>query len=281
MYTFRSQRSRHEPRNEWCVPMTPREQLAETLKQARLDAGYRSQAALARELHLSRPVITRAESASQPVPSDDVLVDWSRATGVPLDKLRELVKRTKSGTPEWFMPYRQAESEATMLRFWGPLVVPGLLQTEAYARALLSDEGFVGERLEELAITRLERQKVIGRTRIWALIDHTVLSRCLGSPEVMAEQCGHLVTLAEAQLVRVHVVPEGPNAGLGGAFGIASKDGVSTVSLTTIIRDITSTAADVVDDTMTAFEVILGASMSVAASLDFLRTQEDQWKARI
>ena len=55
---------------------------------------------------------------------------WSAAA-----KTTDLARRTKSGTPDWFMSYRAAEAEATTLRFWGLLVVPGLLQTEGYARA--------------------------------------------------------------------------------------------------------------------------------------------------
>jgi hypothetical protein len=178
------------------------------------------------------------------------------------------------------MPYLAAESAATSLRFWGPLLVPGLLQCESYARALLACEGYAGERLAELVAARLERQQVIGRARVTAVIDHTVALRCLGSPAVMADACGHLADLAETQVIRLHVVPEGANVGLGGAFAVASKDGMSTVSLTTAIRDVTTAAADAVEDTMSAFEIILGASLPAEASLDFLRTREETWKTQ-
>jgi hypothetical protein len=97
----------------------------------------------------------------------------------------------------------------------------------------------------------------------------------------MADQCAHLSALAESQVIRLHVVPEGANVGLAGAFGIASKNGMSTVSLTTAIRDMTSTAADVVEDTLNLFEVILGASLPAVASLEFLRNQEETWKTGI
>jgi hypothetical protein len=108
-----------------------------------------------------------------------------------------------------------------------------------------------------------------------------VLLRCIGSPQVMADQCAHLAALAESRAIRLHVVPEGANVGLAGAFGIAAKNGMATVSLTTAIRDVTSTAADAVDDTLNLFEVILGASLPAVASLEFLRTQEETWKTRI
>lgn len=254
--------------------LTPREQLAETLRQARINAGYESHGALAKHMNVSRPVVSRAENAAHPVPSDAVLAAWAGATGVALDTLTDLAQRAKSGTPDWFMSYRQAEAEATTLRFWGPLVVPGLLQIESYARA--------HEQSPDVVSARLERQQVIGRARVTAVIDHTVLLRCVGrSAQIMADQCEHLSALVESQVIRLHVVPEGGNVGLGGAFGIASKDGISTVSLTTAIRDVTSTAADVVDDTLNLFDVILGASLPAVASLEFLRTQEETWKTEI
>jgi transcriptional regulator with XRE-family HTH domain len=253
---------------------TPREQLAGILRQSRLEAGFESHGSLAKRLNVSRPVVSKAENPAQPVPSDALLAAWAGATGVGLDTLTDLAQRAKSGTPEWFMPYLTAEAQATTLRFWGPLVVPGLLQTEGYARAY--------EQSADVVKARLERQQVIGRARVTAVIDHTVLLRCVGgSPQIMADQCAHLSALAESQVIRLHVVPEGANVGLAGAFGIASKNGMSTVSLTTAIRDMTSTAADVVEDTLNLFEVILGASLPAVASLEFLRTQEETWKTRI
>jgi Domain of unknown function (DUF5753) len=119
---------------------TPREQLADILRQSRLDAGYESHGALAKKLNVSRPVVTRADNAAHPVPSDAVLAAWAGITGVALDVLSELAQRAKSGTPEWFMSYRQAEAEAHTLRCWAPMLVPGLLQCESYARAVLAVE---------------------------------------------------------------------------------------------------------------------------------------------
>jgi transcriptional regulator with XRE-family HTH domain len=261
------------PGTEGATVPTPREQLASILKQSRVEAGFDSHGVLAKRLNVSRPVVSKAENPAQPVPSDALLAAWAGVTGVPLDSLRDLAQRAKSGTPEWFMPYLTAEAAATTLRFWGALVVPGLLQIEGYARAY--------EQSADVVAARLERQRIIGRTRVTAVIDHTVLLRCIGSPQVMADQCAHLSALAESRAIRLHVVPEGANVGLAGAFGIAAKDGMATVSLTTAIRDVTSTAADVVDDTLNLFEVILGASLPTIASLEFLRTQEETWKTRI
>ncbi len=258
---------------------TPREQLASILKQSRIDAGFDSHGALAKRLNVSRPVVSKAENPAQPVPSDALLAAWAGMTGAPLDPLTDLAHRAKSGTPDWFMPYLAAESAASMLRYWCPLLLPGVLQTEAYARAVLSVEPYTPERLAELVAARMERRQVLGRAYVTAVIDHHVLQRCMGSPEIMAEQCAHLAAVAEHPKIALHVVPEGANVGLWGAFDIASRDGMATVNLTTL-RDVSSTATDLADDATQAFERILGAALPRADSLKFTLEMESQWKTR-
>lgn len=258
---------------------TPREELADLLKAKRIDAGYESQGSLASKIRVSRPVVSKAENPTQPIPSIPLLTAWAGVTGAPLDKLTDLANRCRSGTPEWFMPYRQAESEATTLRFWGPLLVPGLFQTEDYAWALLSVESYSTEQLREMVAARMERQQVIGQPHITAVIDSRVFRECMGSPEIMAKQCEHLLVMAEHPKIRLHVVPEGSGVGMYGAFALASKNGTTTVNLTTI-RDVTSTEPDLVDETMRAFDDILAASMPRAESLDFIRTMAESWKER-
>jgi transcriptional regulator with XRE-family HTH domain len=259
---------------------TPREQLAEILKKARLDAGFPSHAALANRINVSRPVVSKAENPVHPLPSDGVLAAWAGATGAPLDRLTDLARTTRSGTPEWFMPYLSAEATATMLRCWCPLLVPGLLQTEDYARAVLAVDPHSPEELAELLATRMGRQQVIGRAHLTAVIDHTVLRRCLGSPTVMAEQCAHLLKLAERPDVAIHVVPEGENTGLWGAFDIAARDNNLTVRFENL-EDTTTTAAATVGNSVRAFERILGAALPRRGSADFVRSMEEEWKQLI
>jgi transcriptional regulator with XRE-family HTH domain len=259
---------------------TPREQLADVLRQSRIDAGYVSHGALARKLNVSRPVVSRAENASHPVPSDAVLAAWAGATGAGLDILMELAQRAKSGTPDWFMLYRQAEAVADILRCWSPVQVPGLLQAEPYAQATLAVEPYTAGRLAELVTARMERQAVIGRAYVTAIIDQHVLQRPVGSPAIMAEQCDHLMSMAERADIALHVIPEGTNMGLWGGFDLATRDNVTTVCLTAI-EDITSTAGDLVAKTMQAFERMLGAALPRAESLDRVRVAEETWKTQI
>src|SRR5690348_13063256 len=133
----------------------PREQLADLLKQARIEAGYASHGALAKRLNVSRPVVTRAENASHPVPTDAVLAAWAGVTGCPLDRLAELAEQARSGVPDWFIPWRAAETTATLLRYWQPYIVPGMGQTAAYMRALFADEGHYLDQADDLVSARL------------------------------------------------------------------------------------------------------------------------------
>jgi hypothetical protein len=224
--------------------------------------------------------VSKAENPAQPVPSDPLLAAWAGATGAPLDQLTDLAQRAKSGTPDWFMPYLAAEASASTLRCWGPLLVPGVIQSEAYARAVLSVEPYTAERLAELVAARMERQLVLDRAYLTVIMDAHVLERCIGSPAVMAEQCVYLANLTERANISVHVVPQGANVGLWGAFDIASRNGMTTVNLTAL-RDVSSAATDLADDALQAYERILGAALPCAESMSFVRTMEDQWKTQI
>jgi transcriptional regulator with XRE-family HTH domain len=259
---------------------TPREQLAATLKDARLSAGFSSHGALARKMNVSRPVVTRAENAIHPVPSDAVLAAWCGATGLVTVQVVELAARCRGGTPEWFMPYAAAESQATSLRSWSPLLVPGLLQCEGYARSVLTAEPYTAERLGELVKARMERQEVLKHAYLTAIIDAQVLQRRIGATAVMAEQCSYLASMATQPNIAWHIVPEYANVGLWGAFDVASRDGNYTVRMTAL-RDVTSTASEMVNLAMQAYERILGAALPRAESLEFTQKAEELWKQQI
>jgi hypothetical protein len=126
----------------------------------------------------------------------------------------------------------------------------------------------------------MERQAVIGRAYITAIIDQHVLQRPIGSPAIMTEQWAHLARMAERSDIALHVIPEGTNGGLWGGFDLATRDNVTTVCMTTI-EDITSTAGDLVAKAMRAFERMLGAALPRAESLDRVQVAEETWKAQI
>jgi transcriptional regulator with XRE-family HTH domain len=166
---------------------TPREQLADALRQARVDAGYTSHATLAKRLNVSRPVITRAENTSQPVPSNAIIAAWADATGADQAMLNDYAQRARSPR-NWFAHWADDfETRATTIRWFEPLLVPGLLQTESYARAVVSWKPFSADIASNLS-ERLARQSVVDRAELRVLLLGSVLHREVGDAPVMSEQ---------------------------------------------------------------------------------------------
>ncbi|MCO1597371.1 DUF5753 domain-containing protein [Micromonospora sp. RHAY321] len=135
----------------------------------------------------------------------------------------DLFKRRE---PAWFRPWTDIEREAVALRWYESAVLPGLLQTEAYARAVLSSGHWAGDDIQGHVETRLRRQAaVFNRPRpplTVFVIDEAALRR--GQPHIMIEQIDHLIALAERPAIMVHVVPltAGFHPGQAGPFVIAS-----------------------------------------------------------
>jgi transcriptional regulator with XRE-family HTH domain len=130
--------------------------------------------------------------------------------------------------PRWFTDWVDAESRAAVIRWWEPLLVPGLLQTAEYARALFKawqsteDE----DEIDQLITARLDRQRIFGRPKppsLWAVLDEGVLRRRVGGAKVMHDQLLHLAEMAGRPMIKVHVIPAeaGAHIGLLGAFAIA------------------------------------------------------------
>jgi hypothetical protein len=112
------------------------------------------------------------------------------------------------------------------------------------------------------------------------IIGQHVLYRLVGSPAVMAEQCGYLASVAERSGVALHVLRDGVNMGVWGAFDIATGDSTTTIRMSGI-EDVTSTDRDMVSKASVAFERILGAALPRSDSLSLIRSAEGQWKAQI
>jgi transcriptional regulator with XRE-family HTH domain len=134
--------------------------------------------------------------------------------------------------PRWFEDWVDAEGRATVLRGWEPLLVPGLLQTPEYARALFrawrTDDD--QDKVEHLMTARMDRQRIFDRPKppsFWAVLDEGVLRRRIGGAKVMHDQLVHLADTGERASIKVHVIPAeaGAHMGLLGAFAIAGFAG--------------------------------------------------------
>ena len=122
----------------------------------------------------------------------------------------EYYRDSRSWAPPGFRSWTEEENSATSLRLWSPSVIHGLLQTEDYARALLSVHPDVTiEMIASRLATRMARQKRLFARDVPTLflVDQLALYRSVGSPEVMAAQMRHLTALAGRPRVTVQVVP--------------------------------------------------------------------------
>jgi transcriptional regulator with XRE-family HTH domain len=154
-----------------------------------------------------------------------------------LTTLREILKDhlRHRAYPGWFEAWPDHESHAQRLRNFELVVVPGLLQTEAYARAVLRTRvGATEEELDEAVAARLERQQILEREhppQLWVLMDEAVLRRPVGGAELMAEQLEFLASTAQRPHIVLQVIPlvAGAHEGMrGGAFVLADfQDGPS------------------------------------------------------
>lgn len=130
-----------------------------------------------------------------------------------------------SDLPEEYTAYISFEDEAQGVRNYESLFIPGLLQTESYANAVIRGvlPGATEAEITDRLTARMERQAVLTRDRplkFWAVMDEAALRRVVGGPAVMQAQLGHLLDTAKAAHVTLQVIPFGAGAhpGMPGQF---------------------------------------------------------------
>ncbi|GAA3136839.1 helix-turn-helix domain-containing protein [Streptosporangium carneum] len=202
-----------------------------------------------------------------------------------LARIKEMIDNATAKLPTWFRAWIEAEQNAEVLRTWEPIIVPGLLQTEDYARAAIKGKpGISVERLERSVASRMERQRILRRDdapSLWAVLDESVLSRPIGDDAVVAEQLDHLLECADAPNIVIQVLPieARSTTGLLGGFMIAQGPGVpDTVYLESAIRgQVSHEPADIKAASMW-YEVIRAEALPQSSSLKMIEEKRDQWK---
>ncbi|MGW3368404.1 helix-turn-helix domain-containing protein [Streptosporangium canum] len=133
--------------------------------------------------------------------------------------------QTAASLPSPYATYIGFESEAEGVRNYEILAVPGLLQTESYARAMIKGTAPEASRdeVESRVAARLERQRLLARPdplKLWAVIDESALLREVGGPQVMHDQMAKLREAAEEPNITIQVIPRSAGAypGMHGAF---------------------------------------------------------------
>ncbi|MFV0132722.1 helix-turn-helix domain-containing protein [Streptomyces sp. HMX87] len=212
--------------------------LGKRLQELREAAGYgRDQAA--QVLRVAPATVRRMETAevALKIPYVQLLLT---AYGVPEDEVAAFVALAEEANepgwwqrygdvlPDWFSLYVSLEGAARIIRSYEPHFVPGLLQTEDYARAVLAGGtiGTAGGRgaVERHVALRLERQRLLERPdppHLWVVMDETVLRRPVSGPgRVMREQLDRLLELAARDRVTLQIAEfaDGPHPGTYAPF---------------------------------------------------------------
>ncbi|WP_326827003.1 helix-turn-helix domain-containing protein [Streptosporangium sp. NBC_01756] len=237
------------------------------LRHYRKGAGL-TQGELSQKIHFSESLISGVETGQLPASLEFAeTCDKILGTGGALHRLLDW--RKGQVFPSWFGPWREKEREATALRAYEPLVIPGLLQTEAYARVLL--------RGNEAAVeARLDRQTILTRQdprppSFRCVIDEAMLYRPIGGPEVMREQLEHLVSMTDERL-SIQLIPNGMHSGLMGGFAIATLDtGRDVLYAETAVRGITTNDPEDVAVALERFDAIRSEALPINMSIDLIK----------
>ncbi len=266
---------------------TPAGVFGAELRYYRTRAGL-SQKDLAPRVNVSHDVISKIETGERPPAEDfpprlDAIpeLDTREALTRLWDHLRKSLKQRAYG---WFERWADIEAQATALRSYEPLIVPGLLQTEDYARAILSarPDGDLRD-LDEQVAARLARQAVLeraGAPQLWCVLDECVLHRAIGGSKVMRSQLYRLADLAEHPKTTIQVIQAaGAHAGLLGGFVIADLDGKPPMAyLETAAEGQVTDSPSVVAHLALRFDRLRAEALSWAASRDLIRrVAEEQW----
>jgi transcriptional regulator with XRE-family HTH domain len=259
---------------------------ADEMKAAREQRGW-SQADLADQIPYSLSTISMVEALHR-VPTRDLAVHLDKAFGTPGTFTRLEGRLRDLPFPASFRPFAAYEAEATALYVFQHSLIPGLLQTPDYARAVLATRPNTTEdELDNLVAARLARQAILTREDppaplLWALIDEGVLYRPVAPAEVMHDQLMDLVRMSRLPNITIQVVPysAGGHTGLLGAFVIADLDSSPGIVYVEDIAD-----GRVFEDPGTVSRVTLrykflqSEALPKGASRELIaRVAEERWK---
>jgi|SRR5215469_7259432 len=260
---------------------------------------YRTRAGLTQDqlgalAHVSGKLISAYENGwrvpTRPTTADIDAVPEMNTGGA----LTELWEQFQDGMsyqayPDWFQDWPETEATAHRLRWFEPDLVPGLFQSEGYARAVYAARfAITDEELDAAVAARLRRQEILRREKpptVWAILDEWVLRRPVGGAHVMLEQVSRLIEEAQhpGTVIQVIAASTGMHTGLNaGGFSIADFDNQPSVGYQAMqlhgqqVRDPRELAAlDLVWDT------VVMEALPLVASLTLLEEAAKSWTSRM
>lgn len=211
-------------------------QVSAELRQLRRDVGLRAEE-VAAALGFSLSKLSRMENGHRTLRCDDVaaLLGLYR---VPTQRRDELLQQVRSGhernwwqahnshLPATWRDLMRFETEAVAIYNWELAAIPGLLQTDEYAEAIIrGTHSLPDSEIKRLVDARIGRRCVlagVSAPTLHALLDETSLRRHVGEPSILCQQLGHIVKTSQRSNVTVQVVPfdAGVHPGIDGAFAV-------------------------------------------------------------
>lgn len=239
----------------------------------REEAGVQ-RAELARRVAVSRSYISQVELGRTRCRKDFAQrLDKALQTGTQIeDAWVDLLRSTSY--PKYFADYPRAEASAAFLRAFEAMRVFGLFQTEAYMRRLLPTEVAVEARKRRQTVLERENPPLIS-----VVLAEALLWTCVGSAEVMRDQCEHLVHVSEWPNVTLQVAPTSVHyQGLAGSFNLATQpSGDELLYMQTAIGGTTSDDREDILSVVSSFSAMQARALSVDDSREFLRKAAVRW----
>jgi transcriptional regulator with XRE-family HTH domain len=264
-------------------PTVRRRQLIAELKRLREAAGL-TQDEVAERLDWHSTKVFRIETGRTGPHPNDVRVMLETYGVTDHTQHEALIQLAKDARQRgWWYSYRDIlpsryefliglEEEAASIRTFQLALVPGLLQTADYARALIGGGPLRldADEIERRVAVRMTRQQVLARhdpPQLWAIIDEAVIRRVTGGPAVMRTQLQHLITMSGQGTITLQIVPYsvGAHPGTEGSFsilGFAEPAEIDVVYIETIGGSMSVDKTDDVRHYATAFDHLRAVALS-------------------
>ena len=252
--------------------------------------------AVATSISCSMSRISRIESGDIKVRSADVM-ELLSTYGVPMEDeaYKNLVEAARGlRAPSWWqrlgtLPSRYGtfiayEAEATRLRTWEPVLIPGMLQTEAYARAVIGSGYLEADKVRERVEARMRRQKALHASPalgVSAVVSEAAVRLEVGDPDLMAEQCAHLVDLCRRPGITVQVLryAAGAHPAVAGSFILLDGPTFGTLGyVETLAGDLFLETPAEIDRLESTLAQLAAMAMSPRESVAWIKEIKEVWK---
>ncbi len=259
------------------------------LRHYRTTAGL-SQEQLGERIGYSTAQVGAVETARR-LPTEDFAIRCDAvlelATGGALARLRDHLRDQlhRQVWPTWFREWPSIEREAVSLCSWELAIVPGLLQTSDYARAILHGvlTEATDEDVDDKVSARLQRQEILNRQdppMLWSVMDEAALRRRIGDAAIMRAQIDHLIEMAKRPKVKILIVPAstGAHRGLTGAFEIAEfRDAPDMAWLETSPQGQITDHPQILKACVQVFDTLRAEALPPRASFELIIEVRDSW----